>query len=163
MQREMSERSRRRAWAGVPALHHLSTSWRSQVYFLGPFEGGKRCHGLKSGSVRYHGHRRPTHMAPIDPDTTTTATVPPMESQCPFKPIAAKESSAALLDVLRHTAAFSSGCPFPKGAAGDSVLLKVLEDMPQEELPRLKQLLRDNALALQERLSIDGGLSLIHI
>ena len=97
-------------------------------------------------------------MAPIiDPDTTTTATVPPMESQCPFKPIAAKESSAALLDVLRHTAAFSSGCPFPKGAAGDSVLLKVLEDMPQEELPRLKQLLRDNALALQERLSIDGG------
>lgn len=75
--------------------------------------------------------------------------------ECPFKTIAAKE---ALLDVLRRTEVFSAGCPFPKGEAGDTVLLlKVLDAVPEEELPRLKQLLRDNASALQGRLAIDGG------
>ena len=83
------------------------------------------------------------------------------DATCPFKQIAS--SDEALLDILKGT--FSAGgCPFAKGpdgntkgADGDAMLLKVLEAMPEGELPRLKQLLSRNASILQKQLGIDGG------
>ena len=73
---------------------------------------------------------------------------------CPFKECVADE---VLLDALRRIPAFSTGCPFPKGSDSDVTLLKVLNAIPEADLPRLKGLLSQNAIHLQARLGIDGG------
>ena len=84
------------------------------------------------------------------------AAVPSEEvEQCPFKQLTTSDD--ALLEALKLIPAFSDGCPFPKGSRGDAMLLKVLDAMPEGELPRLKQLLSRNASHLQARLGIDGG------